>query len=246
MGNYSFALIYVKSDSLLQCSKDRRAKAGVRTGAALGHGRRRSGRRLADRCRDFGQQPFTEGADFWHVAARFGVDQPIGMAIVADEVKGLDQAAVRQFGAKTGPASGSRRHGRPWQHSLHRLARPCWRRAARRGRRSGHRLPRTTAPTTVAGVEQRQAQQVGGFLHAADAFGEFRAQHRREIRLEEQIAACPGQLPSPERMPMSTSSRAKSTMRFAVSSRTAMRGMRDAGTSRDAAPASSRRRSAGC
>ena len=142
----------------------------------------------ADRSGDLGQQPFAEGADLGHVAARFGIDQPIGVAVVADQVEGLDQAAVGELGGKEGAASGSRRPGRPSRRCLRRPASPCCCPDA-----STVRRPATPAAANHC-VHQRspgsrigQPQQVGGLLHAADAVGKLRAEHRREIGAKQHV-----------------------------------------------------------
>ena len=45
----------------------------------------------------FAQYPFPECADFWRGAAGFGIDQPIGAAIVAKNVERLDKLAGGDF-----------------------------------------------------------------------------------------------------------------------------------------------------
>ena len=65
----------------------------------------------ADRSSDLGQQPVAEGADLRHVAARFGIDQPVGVAVVADQVEGLDQPAVGELGRRR---SAGVRIATPW------------------------------------------------------------------------------------------------------------------------------------
>ena len=42
-------------------------------------------------------------------------------------------------------------------------------------------------PPWVARIKDRQAQEVGGFLHAADAFGKLRIEHRREIGAKQHV-----------------------------------------------------------
>ena len=90
--------------------------------------------------------------------------------------------------AKTARRSGSPRLGRRWRRSPRRLRAHAGVRAARRGRR-----PATFAAANHCfhqrspGIEQRQPQKVGGLVHAADAFRELGAEHRREVGVEKQV-----------------------------------------------------------
>src|SRR3569832_1549612 len=107
------------------------------------------------RAGDLSQYPVAEGADLRFVAARRGIDQPIGMAIVADQVEGLDQATVGDLILEQRP--GQDRHAM----ARHRRVRLIGLRAHAGARPLGEIMPGYTSgleplrPPDVAGIEDR-------------------------------------------------------------------------------------------